>query len=336
MTQRQTFQPLDRRKANLRAKAMRGVLAMVLALGGCGAGSTDAAPPHPAVVHAAPPAGDQPGAPSAKAIAVPVLHDAHYGVDARQVLDLYVPAGKRDAPLVVFVHGGRWFRGGKEQAADYGRIDAMLAAGLAVATINYRYSTTAIWPAQQDDVLSALEWLKENGTRLGIDSHHLALWGQSSGAHLALAAATVLARRKDMSLRAVVAWFPPSDLTRLRQDRIEDDVPGGNETDQEPLPESMLIGAPIATAGAVADAASPAITIAALPRDVHLAPVLLAHGTMDPTVSPLQSQRLQRIISGRPGGFAKLDEVPGARHGGPGFETETAPSIAFIQERIAP
>jgi acetyl esterase/lipase len=83
--------------------------------------------------------------------------DAQYGVDARQALALYVPVGRHNVPLVVFIHDGRWFRGGKEQAADYGRFNAMLAAGFAVATINYRYSTTAIRPAQPHVMLRFYE-----------------------------------------------------------------------------------------------------------------------------------------------------------------------------------
>ncbi len=263
-----------------------------------------------------------------------VLRDQAYGTDPRQVLDLYLPDSASPVPLVIFIHGGRWFRGGKEQAEEYGRIKAMIAAGFAVATINYRYSTTAIWPAQQDDVLAAINWLRSRHREFRLDTERLALWGQSSGAHMALMTAAYLAGGNDPSLRAVVAWFPPSDLLRLRQDRIDDNVPGANEAEQEPTPESLLIGAPVASATDLALAASPAHRLAALPAQVPLPPILLVHGTADPAVSPLQSQRLYQALKARPGTIAQLRDVPQGQHGGPGFEAETVPSVQFLLSRL--
>jgi acetyl esterase/lipase len=260
----------------------------------------------------------------------PVLRDQAYGTSPRQVLDLYLPNSPNPAPLVIFIHGGRWFRGGKEQAEEYGRINALIAAGFAVATINYRYSTMAIWPAQQDDVLAAIGWLRSRHQAFRIDPERLALWGQSSGAHMALMTAAYLASRDDRSLSAVVAWFPPSDLAGLRQDRIDDTVPGANEAEQEPTPESLLIGAPVTSAPDLANAASPAHVLAALPARVRLPAILLVHGTADPAVSPLQSQRLYQTLKARPGTVAQLREVSKGQHGGAGFEAETAPSVDFI------
>lgn len=305
----------------LRRLSLAGIGVALVGLAGCHADT-------PAPVSVSTPSHKRPVAP------VPALRDMAYGQDPRQVLDLYLPEGRRPAPLVLYIHGGRWLRGGKEQALDYGRVDAMLAAGFAVATINYRYSTTAIWPAQQDDVLAAIGWLRTQAKAQGIDAKRLAIWGQSSGAHMALMTAARLVQDKDASLQAVIAWFAPSDLARLRQDRIDDAVPGGYEDGQKPAPESLLIGAPVETSPALADAASPAVVLAGLAPQVQLPPILLVHGTADPLVSPLQTERLYRLLQARPDSEVQLREVTDGSHGGPGFDAETSPSVAFLMERL--
>ncbi len=269
------------------------------------------------------------GAAANAAMPVPRLADAAYGSDPRQRLDLHVPAGVRRPPLVLFVHGGRWFRGSKDQLAEYGRIEALLAAGFAVATINYRYSSTAKWPAQQDDVLAALRWLRDHRRALGVSTDRIALWGQSSGAHLALMAAAELAMTGRSPVKAVVAWFPPSDLARLAQDRDADGFAG--EAQAEPSPESLLIGAAVAERPDLADSASPAARIARLASRHRLPPVLLVHGSADPSVSPRQSRRLVAQLNARRPESAQLREVAGGGHGGRGFAAETAPSVAFLR-----
>jgi acetyl esterase/lipase len=107
------------------------------------------------------------------------------GVEARRVsLDLYVPDGARNAPVVVFVHGGGWRRGDKRTGAG-GKSEAFLARGIAFASVNYRLHPNASPGDMADDVAASLAFLRANATRYGLDPDRLAVMGHSAGAHLA-------------------------------------------------------------------------------------------------------------------------------------------------------
>lgn len=115
-----------------------------------------------------------------------VVKDQDYGGkgNARQSLDLYLP-GKPAAtpmPLIVFIHGGGWEGGSKED----GRVlFPLLADGkLAGASIGYRLTSEARWPAQIHDTKAALRWLGTHGEEFGYDPKKMALFGISAGGHL--------------------------------------------------------------------------------------------------------------------------------------------------------
>lgn len=261
-------------------------------------------------------------------------HDLAYGSAARNVLDLFLPDGVQNPPLVLYIHGGAWFRGDKAQVEDYGRRERMLEAGLAVATMNHRWSQQATWPAQGNDVEAAIGFLRENQGRFGYDMSRFAVWGQSSGAHLALWAAVLDARDPSLDVDAVVSWFAPSNLYMLWQDRLDDTVPGGNEREPNPTPESQLLGLDALQNPDASDAASPEVQARLLGDGQELAPLLLVHGTMDPRVSPLQSERVLQTVTAQ-GAQAELLLVPGGNHGGEGFDAMVAPSIAHILTHLS-
>src|ERR1035438_8305255 len=98
-----------------------------------------------------------------------------------QRLDLYLPREGKDLPLIINIHGGA-FRGG-DKAMDV-PLD-YLARGYAVASINYRLSQDAIFPAQIEDCKAAVRWLRANASKYGLDPSHFAAWGSSAGGHLA-------------------------------------------------------------------------------------------------------------------------------------------------------
>jgi len=112
-----------------------------------------------------------------------VERDLTYGSDSKQRLDLSVPSGKA-FPTVLFVHGGSLTSGDKADE-DYRNVcSGFPAAGIACASINYRLAPSHPWPAQAEDVASAIAWIGKNiGTRGG-DPHKLFLVGHSSGAML--------------------------------------------------------------------------------------------------------------------------------------------------------
>jgi acetyl esterase/lipase len=242
-----------------------------------------------------------------------VLRDIAYvpGGHERQKLDLYLPAAGKDWPLIVWVHGGAW-RGG-----DKGGCPALrfLRDGYAVASVNYRLSQHAPFPAQIEDCKAAIRWLRANATRHGYDAARIGVWGSSAGGHLV----ALLGTAGDVTawdagphpgassrVQAVVDFFGPSDLARMGaqsgpDSKLDHDAPTS--------PESRLIGGPIRENRAKADAASPVTYVS---RDDP--PFLICHGDKDPTVPIGQSEVLHAALQ-KAGVDSTYHVVAGAGHG---------------------
>jgi arylformamidase len=108
-----------------------------------------------------------------------------YGSDRKQQLDFYPPAnGNRRAPLIVFVHGGGWKRGSKDNADGNWKAPHYTGENYAYASINYRLVPDATVEQQGADVAAALRYLIDNAARLGFDPGRIVLMGHSAGAHL--------------------------------------------------------------------------------------------------------------------------------------------------------
>jgi arylformamidase len=108
-----------------------------------------------------------------------------YGSDALQQLD-YWPAqsGNKRAPLVLFVHGGGWKRGSKDNASGPWKAPHYTQAGYAYASINYRLVPAATVEQQAADVAASLRYLIGNAAKLGFDPSRIVIMGHSAGAHL--------------------------------------------------------------------------------------------------------------------------------------------------------
>jgi acetyl esterase/lipase len=234
------------------------------------------------------------------------LPDVPYaGTDlANQRLDLHLPARPGPWPLVVFVHGGSWAFGDKEMPAGtgYGALrEAALARGWAVASVQYRFSTQATFPAQLHDVKAAVRFLRAHAGALSLDAGRVALTGDSAGAHLAQLAAltagdpawegTVGVPGPSAPVRGVVSFYGVSDLAGLSADLTEAGCP---------LPEAgtavvaALLGAdPTRGAGRDAAVAASPVTHAGDRR----VPMLLIHGTEDCVVPAAQSRRLASALT---------------------------------------
>lgn len=108
-----------------------------------------------------------------------------YGPDPLQKLDLWHPAGASGpAPLVLFVHGGGWKRGDKDDATGAAKVRHLTGEGYAVASIDYRLVPAATVEQQAADVAASVAWLRANAARLGLDPARVVLMGHSAGAHL--------------------------------------------------------------------------------------------------------------------------------------------------------
>ena len=100
-----------------------------------------------------------------------------------QALDLFVPARRSGpVPLIIFVHGGGWIGGTKDNCPPLRA--GFTDRGFAVASINYRLSSDAIFPAQIEDCKAAVRWLRAHATEYGLDPEHFAAWGSSAGGQL--------------------------------------------------------------------------------------------------------------------------------------------------------
>ncbi len=116
--------------------------------------------------------------------AVPAAIAVSYGADPLQKLDLWRSAGPAPAPLVVFVHGGGWKRGDKDNATGTTKVTHLLGRGYAFASIDYRLVPEATVEQEAADVALALSWLRAHAAANGIDANRIVLMGHSAGAHL--------------------------------------------------------------------------------------------------------------------------------------------------------
>jgi acetyl esterase/lipase len=142
--------------------------------------------------------------------------------DSVQTLDLYVPAGKGPFPLVFWIHGGGWHSGGKSESGINLALK-FLPKGFALASINYRLTGDAPFPAQILDCNAALAYLRHDAARYRIDPDRVGVLGHSAGAHLAaLMACTGNDKRFSpdpqaaLRVQAAVCWATPADLDRDR------------------------------------------------------------------------------------------------------------------------
>ena len=225
------------------------------------------------------------------------------------LLDLYRPAAGADpAPLVVFMHGGGWLRGDRSMVSPSfaswrpGPLARLAADGFAVASVDYRLSGEARFPAQLEDVSAAVDWLAGHAGQYGFDAGRIVLWGESAGAHLA---ALLGLRSAGTRVRGVVDWYGPADLIALDQQ-----IGAAGALTDDPLDsrEARLLGAPVGQVPELARAASPLSQVRA-----GAPPFLIAHGTADRMVPFRQSEALAAALA-EAGADVRLEAVDGADH----------------------
>ena len=212
-----------------------------------------------------------------------------YGTHPRQRLDVYVPtapaAGPR--PLVVFVHGGRWSSGSKDQ---YRFVAAGLAArGVVTVVPDYRLYPEVRMAAAAADVARAVVWAERAAARYGADPAGVAVMGHSAGAQLAALVATDqhwLAEAGGTPVRALVGLAGPYDFLPLTDDDLRDYF-GPPERYRESQPVNYV--------------------------DATSAPALLVHGLDDTTTRPRNTESLAARLraSGVP---VEVRLMPGEDH----------------------
>jgi acetyl esterase/lipase len=229
------------------------------------------------------------------------------------VLDLYVPASDEPVPVVVWVHGGGWMGGDKEPTPAFD----LTHDGYAVATVQYRLSSEARFPAQFHDVQAAIRWLRANAGTYGLDDAHVGAWGASAGGHLVallgmaadedeLEGAVADSQEHSSSVQAVVDWYGPTDFLHMDAEALPNSA---FQHDAASSPESLLLGCAIQSCPDRAERASPISYVSA-----HSAPFLIVHGDQDRVVPPRQSQALAAALRDA-GDDVTLHMVLGAGHG---------------------
>ena len=231
----------------------------------------------------------------------------------RQKLDLYLPANTEGSfPLIIWVHGGAW-KGGSKDRCPAARF---VSQGYAVASVNYRLSQHAVFPAQIQDCKAAVRWLRAHAKEYRLDPDRFAAWGSSAGGHLvALLGVTGDTKEFDIGpnldyssrVQAVVDYFGPTDLTRMAAQSGPDSA---MNHDAPNSPESELIGGPVPDNPEKALKASPITYVSK-----NDPPFLLVHGDKDPLVPWQQSQMLNEALK-KAGVESELQIVKGAGHGG--------------------
>ena len=259
-------------------------------------------------------------------------------------LDLYLPPqGGAPKPAVVFIHGGAWRSRTPRDGGAFRDFPAILASVAArnyvVASVSYRFSGEAHFPAAVQDVALAIRWLRQNAARYNIDTNRFVVWGSSAGGQIAAllgtacgvsnfqppAPADAKAPLPSTCVQGVIDWYGLIDLEKDGTDLGKADVPDYVNTY---LGCTLPKGSPPTTRPLTAPPATPSSPPPATPCppgwarsaspfpyiDAKAPPFLIQHGAADITVSPTQSKRLYEALHAA-GVPAELVIYPGVAHG---------------------
>ena len=228
-------------------------------------------------------------------------------------LDLYQPpggAGSARHPFVVYVHGGGWMSGQTRQSGAFsnwpGVLASLAARGYVVASVEYRLSSEARFPAAEQDVKAAIRWLRTHADGYGIDRSRGLVWGASAGGQLAALAATSCGvaelepaaaptpavqspapspPAESDCVQAAITWYGVFDFSTLAAQHGPNRPPPGGGANPA---EERYLGCKVSEcAAAVVAAASP---VTYIKHDSP--PMLLIHGVADKTVPVAQSQEM--------------------------------------------
>ncbi len=237
------------------------------------------------------------------------------------LLDLYIPEDQAGAaPLVVWVHGGAWRAGTRTQVP----IKDLLKHGLAIASIDYRLSGDAAFPAQLHDINQSIAYLRHHAADLGLDPKRFAIAGSSAGGHLAALAGVssdvvellppsaddTPISPKTLRVSAIVSLFGASNLETI----LQQSTPHGLSV-RVPALQLLLRGQPDQKPE-LAQLASPVTHV-----DGSDPPLLLLHGDQDPQMPINQSHELEAAYQ-RAGSQVHFEVVHGGEHGGNKFYTD--------------
>jgi acetyl esterase/lipase len=221
---------------------------------------------------------------------VELLEDVEFGSGGGRALRMHIlrplDPTQRPMPVIVFVHGG-WWRAG-DRSSGIANLAPLAEQGYFCASLEYRLSGEAQWPAQIEDCKCGIRYLRAHSDLWGIDPDRIGVWGRSAGGHLvamlgSTASVTELEgtggwTEQSSAVQAVCDWFGMSDLTLLGHDAPDS-------------ASALLLGGPVKDHLDAASRASPITYVSPT-----TAPHLIMHGTADAVVPSSQSDLLHEML----------------------------------------
>ncbi|MCH7687399.1 MAG: alpha/beta hydrolase [Planctomycetes bacterium] len=248
-----------------------------------------------------------------------LLRDIQYAeVDKQKLLlDLYLPRDAGHHPLIVWVHGGAWRSGSKKSMP----LKSLVEAGYAVASVDYRLSPVAKFPAQVHDCKAAIRFLRSKQQQYGYHAQRIGIAGSSAGGHLAALIGVTNHHEKlegsvggyfdqTSTVHAIVDYFGPTNLTTI----LNQSTPHGLGVRIPAL--QLLLGGQPENRPEIARLASPVFHV-----DAKDPPLLMIHGDQDPQVPINQSHELEGAYN-KLGAEVQFEVVHGGAHGGKFFFDE--------------
>lgn len=247
------------------------------------------------------------------------------------MLDLYTPQGVEDPGLVLWVHGGAWRTMTRKSRPTQSIVEAFVPAGYAVASVEFRMSTEAQFPAQIHDIKAAIRFLRARQQELGVNAERIVAMGNSSGGHLAavLAVSNNAAGLSELQgevgehpeqssdVQGVVSYYGASNLTTI----LAQSTPHGLSV-REPALDLLLGGQP-GEQTELARLASPALQV-----NSHSVPLLLLHGDQDPQMPINQAHEIHGAYQSQ-GLDVQFEVVHSAAHGGALFHDQSRNEIVL-------
>ena len=241
-------------------------------------------------------------------------------------LDLYLPANPHP-PLIVWVHGGAWRAGSKSDMS----LGHLVEEGFAIASVDYRLSEVAPFPAQAHDIKAAIRFLRSKGTELGVNAERIAISGASAGGHLAQLVGVTNGNRElegsvgitggSSDVQAIVSFFGMSDFTTI----LQQSTPHGRSVRVPAL--QLLLGGQPEEKPELARLASPVFHV-----NAHSPLLFLLHGDEDPQ-APFEQSREMEAAYKKAGATVQFEVIRGGGHGGGQFydDKRLAMVIEFLR-----
>jgi acetyl esterase/lipase len=258
--------------------------------------------------------------------------DVVYGKSHERVLkmDIYMPEGVENPLMIVWVHGGAWHSGSKENPPK-----ELLERGFALASIDYRLSVEAPFPAMMHDIKASVRFLRGNALKYGFQKDKIIIWGASAGGHLAALAGVTngndelegsigIYPHESSDVNLTLDFFGPTNFKTF----LKQSTPHGVGVRAPAL--AVLLGKPVEMIPELAKLASPVIHV-----DSSDPPMFIAHGNQDNQVPINQSIELWLKLK-EAGVKTEFKVLGDMGHGGADFSKKEFIDkvVSFIEENL--